>query len=165
MAPNACVSRGFRLARNTRIWVDFGRHDSGVRRHQGKTLDDSHDQRPDGPPAHRRRGCPLAGHVAAEPDPVTPIGVRLASTKQCGKQPSDTGVMPQKILLYRFPAETTALSYPHAWEKSRYLLSTVPSLPTLASQSGHRQHPSDATCCKARSISRSVTSLVNSPFE
>ena len=85
--------------------MDLGRHDSGARRHRGKTPDGFHHQGPDAPSAHRRPGYPLSGCVPAEPDSVSPGSVRLASTQQCGKPPSDTGVMPQKILLYRFPTE------------------------------------------------------------
>lgn len=83
----------------------MGRHDSGVRRHQGKAPDGFHHQGPDAPSAHRRPGYPLSGCVPAEPDSVSPGRVRLASTEQCGKPPSDTGVMPQKILLSRCPTE------------------------------------------------------------
>src|SRR5208337_53879 len=82
-----------------------GRHDSGVRRHQGKAPDGFHHQGPDAPSAHRRPGYPLSGCVPAEPDSVSPGRVRLASTEQCGKPPSDTRVMPQKILLSRCPTE------------------------------------------------------------
>ncbi len=85
--------------------MDWGRHDSGVRRHQGKAPDGFHHQGPDAPSAHRRPGYPLSGCVPAEPDSVSPGSVRLASTEQCGKPPSDTGVMPQKILLSRCPTE------------------------------------------------------------
>jgi len=85
--------------------VDLGRHDSGVRRHQGKAPDGFHHQGPDAPSAHRRPGYPLSGCVPAEPDSVSPGSVRLASAEQCGKPPSDTGVMPQKILLSRCPTE------------------------------------------------------------
>jgi RHS repeat-associated protein len=102
--------------------VDFWRHDSGVRRHQGKAPDGFHHQRPDAPSAHRRLGYPLLGCVPAEPDSVSPSSVRLASTEQRAKPPSDTGVMPQKILLYRFPTEKKARSYPHTWEKNHYNL-------------------------------------------
>jgi hypothetical protein len=98
--------------------VDFGRHDSGVRRHQGKTPDGFHHKGPDAPSAHRRPGYPLSGCVPAEPDSVSPGSVRLASTERCGKPPSDTGVMPQKIHLYRFSIEKPARSYPHALERS-----------------------------------------------
>ena len=70
------------------------------------------------PGAHRRPGYPLSGCGPAEPDSVSPGSIRLASPEQCSKPPSDTGVMPQKILLYRFPTEKTARSYPLAWEKS-----------------------------------------------
>src|SRR5208337_1806639 len=62
-------------------------------------------QGPDAPSAHRRPGYPLSGCVPAEPDSVSPGRVRLASTEQCGKPPSDTRVMPQKILLSRCPTE------------------------------------------------------------
>jgi hypothetical protein len=99
--------------------VDFLRHGSGVRRHQGKTPDGFHHQGPDAPSAHRRPGYPLSGCVPAEPDSVSPSSVRLASTEQCGNRPSDTGAMPQKILLYRFPTEKRARSYPHALEKNQ----------------------------------------------
>ena len=60
--------------------------------------DGFHHQGPDAPSAHRRPGYPLSGCVPAEPDSVSPGSVRLASTEQCGKPPSDTGVMPPKIL-------------------------------------------------------------------
>ena len=79
------------------IWLDFLRHDSGVRWRQGKTPDGFHHQGPDAPSAHRRPGYPLSGCVPAEPDSVSPGRGRLASTEQCDKPPSDTGVMPQKI--------------------------------------------------------------------
>jgi hypothetical protein len=98
--------------------VDYRRHDSGVRRHQGKALDGFHQQGHNAPWAHCRPGYPLSGCVPAEPDSVSLGSVRLASTEQCGKPPSDTGVMPQKILLYRCPSEKTARSYPHSLEKS-----------------------------------------------
>src|SRR5271170_351963 len=65
--------------------------------------DDFHHQGPDAPSAHRRPGYPLSGCVPAEPDSVSPGSVRLAPTEQCGKPPSDTGVMPPKIHSYRFP--------------------------------------------------------------
>ena len=57
-----------------------------------------HHQGPDAPSAHRRPGYPLSGCVPAEPDSVSPGSIRLAPTEQRGKPPSDTGVMPQKIL-------------------------------------------------------------------
>ena len=81
---------------------------------------DFHHQGPDAPSAHCRLGYPLSGCVPAEPDSVSPRSVRLASTEQCGKPPSDTGVMPQKILLYRFPTEKRARSYPLAWEQKKF---------------------------------------------
>ena len=73
---------------------------------------------------HPRRTFDLAipCRVASpqSPTPFHQVSVRLASTEQCGKPPSDTGVMPQKILLYRFPIEKRARSYPHALEKNQY---------------------------------------------
>src|SRR5277367_4789687 len=65
--------------------------------------DGFHHQGPDAPSAHRRPGYPLSGCVPAEPDSVSPGSLRLAPTEQDGKRPSDTGVMPPKILLYEFP--------------------------------------------------------------
>ena len=86
-----------------------------------------HHQGSDAPSAHRRPGYPLSGCVPAEPDSVSPGSVRLASAQQCGKPPSDTGVMPQKILLYRFPTEKRSRSYPHTLEKSRPFDRTWPA--------------------------------------
>ena len=83
-----------------------------------------HHQGSDAPSAHCRPGYPLSGCVPAEPDSVSPGSVRLASAQQCGKPPSDTGVMPQKILLYRFPTEKRSRSYPHTLEKSHFLFSS-----------------------------------------
>ena len=60
------------------IWVDFLRHDSGVRWRQRKTPDGFHHQGPDAPSAHRRPGYPLSGCVPAEPDSVSTGSVRLA---------------------------------------------------------------------------------------
>jgi hypothetical protein len=122
--------------------VDFLRHDSGVRRHQGKTPDGFHHQGPDAPSAHRRPGYPLSGCVPAEPDSVSPSSVRLASTEQYGNRPSNTGVMPQKILLYRFSTEKRARSYPHALEKNQLFFVMVERTRDvrrlLLSPSGHR---------------------------
>jgi hypothetical protein len=98
--------------------VDFLRHDSGVRRHQGKTPDGFHHQGLDAPSAHRRPGYPLSGCVPAEPDSVSPGIVRLASTEQCAQPPSDTGVMPQKILSCQIPTEKQHEATLHALEKS-----------------------------------------------
>jgi len=94
------------------------RHSSGVR--WKSKAPEARPRGPDAPSAHRRPGYPLSGCVPAEPDSVSPSSVRLASTEQCGKRPSDTGVMPQKILLYRFPTEKSVRSYPHALEKNRF---------------------------------------------
>jgi hypothetical protein len=73
---------------------------------------------PDAPSAHRRPEYPLSGCIPAEAAAVLFGSVRLALTEQCGKPPSDTGVMPQKILLCRLPTAKTAQSYPHALEKN-----------------------------------------------
>src|SRR5229473_3299993 len=67
-----------------------------------RTPDGFHHQGPDAPSAHRRPSYPLSGCVPAEPDSVSPGSIRLASTEQPGKPPSDTEVMPPKIL----PCET-----------------------------------------------------------
>ena len=80
------------------MWLDFG----------GMTLVSDgmkemapggfHHQGPDAPSAHRRPGYPWSGCVPAEPDSVSAGRISLAPTEQRGKPPSDTGVMPQKIL-------------------------------------------------------------------
>ena len=76
-----------------------------------------HHRRPDAPSAHRRPGYPLSGCVPAEPDSVSPGSIRLALTEQHGKPPSDTGVMPQKILPCGIPKGSTNCH--HALEESR----------------------------------------------
>src|SRR5208337_4179143 len=102
-------------------------------------------QGPDAPSAHRRPGYPLSGCVPAEPDSVSPGRVRLASTEQCGKPPSDTGVMPQKILLSRCPTEkwpkvTHSLGrralFPYA-ARSHPMLRRMEHLSPDAQSSGH----------------------------
>ena len=119
-----------------------------------------HHQGSDAPWADRRPGYPLSGCVPAEPDSVSPGSVRLASAQQCGKPPSDTGVMPQKILLYRFPTEKRSRSYPHTLEKSHsnqacrcYPLSVLESQTTARPDRYHR----------SRSVPEPESSRLGSP--
>ena len=70
------------------------------RRFKGGAPDGFHRQGPDALSAHRRPGYPLSGRVPAEPDSVSPGGIRLALTEQRSKPPSDTGVMPPKIHIH-----------------------------------------------------------------
>jgi hypothetical protein len=72
---------------------------------------------PDAPSAHRRPGYPLSGCVPAEPDSVSPGTVRLTWAEQCDKPPSDTGVMPQKILPSRYPTEHNRTQLPTRFGK------------------------------------------------
>jgi hypothetical protein len=132
--------RGSGFPLNTGTWVDFLRHDSGVRWRQGTAPDGFHQQGPDAPSAHRRPGYPLSGCVPAEPNSVSPGNVRLASTEQRGKPPSDTRVMPRKILLYRFPTEnSTKLPTRFGEEPSSLFRGDVEPLGEVFSGLGNRQ--------------------------
>ena len=104
-ASKPLVFKGFLASSQCRNLGGFGEAWLRCPRRQERVPDGFHHQGPDAPSAHRQPGYPLSGCVPAEPDSVSPGSVRLASTEQCGKPPSDTGAMPQKILLCRSPTE------------------------------------------------------------
>jgi hypothetical protein len=79
------VSRVFRLPKMRGTQVDFGRHDSGVRGHQGRAPDGFHHQGPDARSAHRRALLSLVG---------LPIrGARLSVNERGEQRPNGSAVI------------------------------------------------------------------------
>ena len=97
-ASKPLVFKGFLASSQCGNLGGFGEAWLRCPRRQERAPDGFHHQGPDAPSPHRRPGYPLSSCVPAEPGSVSPGSVRLASTEQCGKPPSDTGAMPQELL-------------------------------------------------------------------